>query len=72
MAEAKTRYYFVAELGEDREQAPIQRLIEASSPSQALRHVAGKRFLVRVAEPTDVMNVMRDQGDKAVEKAASE
>jgi len=53
-----TRLYIVTGSG-----APAPRLVEATSPAQALRHVARDVFRVAIAGSLDVARLMREGVD---------
>lgn len=58
---AATRVYLVSPNRPDSEQAPVQRrLVRATHPANALRHVAAGEYTVTVASQDDLIALLGD------------
>lgn len=58
---SSTRIYLVAPTRPDCEQAPVKRrLVRATHPSHALRHVAADEYSVTVASQDDLVALLGD------------
>lgn len=53
---AETRIYLI-----DDSQTGNQRLVDATNPAQAIRHVSLSRFIAKPASPKDVARLLGDE-----------